>query len=186
MSSPLHRRSPSLLSSTPSRPRWIAVLRGGAALTLAAASLALYGCPGSIDPALMGTGGTGNTGGGSGVCDAPTMVLQSTDQLKGCGSDASCHGATLKESGLDLVSPGVIGRLLGKMPDPTTSLSCMSSTMPYLMAGSNPAQGLIIDKLNSTPSCGLTMPYPLGNLPAAQRTCLMEWATAVTTGQITQ
>jgi hypothetical protein len=29
------------------------------------------------------------------------------------------------------------------------------------------------------------MPYPLGNLPSDRRTCLMEWATAVTTGVIT-
>jgi hypothetical protein len=156
-------------------------------LALAAASLALYGCPGNIDPDLSGTAGTGGGGGGAGssVCDAPTMVLQSTDLLKGCGNDNSCHGPTLKESGLDLVSAGVISRLLGKMPDPTTSLSCMSSTTPYLIAGPGPAQGLMIDKLNSSVSCGSPMPFPLGNLPAAQRTCLTDWATAVTNGMIT-
>jgi hypothetical protein len=178
-----------LLSPTNVRaPRIPAGLRACAALALAAASLALYGCPGSIDPGLSGTGGSGNSGGGGGtssVCDAPTMVLQSTDMMKGCGNDAACHGATLKESGLDLVSPGVVARLLGKMPDPTTSLSCMSSTMQYLIPNTNPAQGLMIDKLNSSPSCGSPMPFPLGNLPAQQRTCLMDWATAVTTGEIT-
>jgi len=189
MSSPRHRRTPRLLSPTNVRvARAPAGLRACAALALAVASLALYGCPGNIDDSLAGTGGSGNTGGGGGsssVCDAPTMVLQSTDLQKGCGSAASCHRATLKESGLDLVSPGVVARLLGKAPDPTTSLSCMASTMQYLIPNTMPAQGLMIDKLNTTPTCGSAMPYPLGNLPSAQRTCLMEWATAVTTGMIT-
>ncbi|HMF40336.1 MAG TPA: hypothetical protein VKQ32_06570 [Polyangia bacterium] len=128
-----------------------------------------------------GTGGTGGT-----ICDAPHQVFQSTDTQRGCGSDNGCHGAVLHESGLDLVSPGVIARLLDKAPDPTTSISCMGSTMPYLIPNSNPASGLLIDKLKSSPSCGVAQPYPLGNLPADQKSCLLQWATAVTTGVITQ
>jgi len=151
---------------------------------LVLASLALFGCPGSLDPSLTGTG-TGCSGGGSGVCDAPTMLFASIDTSKGCGSNAGCHGATQKESGLDLVSPGVVGRLLGKMPDPTLSESCKSSTEQYLIANTMPAQGLLIDKLNSG-NCGSPMPFPIGGLPADLRTCLMDWATAVTTGMITQ
>jgi hypothetical protein len=161
------------------------MLRSSALLCTA---LAIYGCAGNVDEGLSGKGGSGGSGGGggSGVCDAPTMVFQSTDQFKGCGSDVGCHGAVQKESGLDLVSPGVISRLIGKTSDPATSLLCMANTMPYLIANTMPAQGLIIDKLNASPTCGLSMPYPLGNLPAAQRTCLIEWANAVTTGVITQ
>jgi hypothetical protein len=160
-----------------------------AALALAAvvASVGLTGCPGSLDPSLTGTGTGGSGGGGtSGVCDAPMMLFQSTDLQAGCGSNAACHGATAKESGLDLVSAGVVARLLDKAPDPAMSVSCSASTMPYLISNTSPAQGLMIDKLNGTPSCGAPMPYPLGNLASAQRTCLMQWATAVTTGMITQ
>jgi hypothetical protein len=179
---PLPRRKTRSLSA--SNPGTIP--RALAALTLGAASLALYGCPGNLDPSLLsGTGGTGGGAGTSGVCDAPTMVLQSTDMLKGCGSDVSCHGATLKESGLDLVSPGVVSRLLDKAPNPATSVSCMSSTKAYLISGSSPAQGLMIDKLDSG-SCGSPMPFPLGGLPQQQRDCLIQWANAVTTGMITQ
>ncbi|HEY7372209.1 MAG TPA: hypothetical protein VIF57_08635 [Polyangia bacterium] len=151
-------------------------------------SLGLTGCPGNLDPSLTGTGtgGSGGGGGTSGVCDAPTMVLASPDMAKGCGSEAACHGANAMESGLDLVSPGVIGRLLDKTPTAASSVSCGASTMPYLISGTDPAMGLMIDKLNSAPSCGSPMPFPVGNLPATQRTCLLEWARAVTTGMITQ
>jgi hypothetical protein len=135
---------------------------------------------------LAGT--TGTTGGGAGgtICDAPRLVFQSADLQRGCGSDAGCHGATLRASGLDLASAGVIARLLDKTPDPATSVSCAASTMPYLISSSNPAQGLLIDKLSATPSCGTPQPFPLGNLPADQKACLLQWATAVTTGVITQ
>ena len=159
-------------------PRRISLLFGSAVL-----SLALYGCPGDLDPSLTGTG-TGGTGGG--VCDAPTMVLASTDLQKGCSNPTACHAAATHEAGLDLESAGVIGRLLGKAPDPASSVSCMSSTMQYLIAGTTPAQGLMIDKLNQTPSCGAPMPYPLGGIPAATKACLVEWANAVTAGTITQ
>jgi hypothetical protein len=148
-------------------------------LTLAAFSLVLSGCPGDLDPRLMGTG-TGGSGGGGNVCDGAAMMA---DTLK-CGSNAGCHGSTAMIAGLDLVSAGVAGRLLGRMPDPTTSTSCGASTMPYIVQGMSPATGLIFDKLNATPTCGSPMPFPLGNLPQADRDCLQEWANAVATGQI--
>jgi hypothetical protein len=161
---PLPRRSSSFLGS----------------LALAAATLALYGCPGELDPSL--TGGTGGTG-GSTVCDAPSMVLANTDTTKGCGDNTACHGATIHEGGLDLVSAGVIGRLLDKAPNPATSQACQSVTKAYLISNTSPAQGLLLDKLN-TGTCGSPMPFPLGGLPQMQRDCLMQWATAVTTGAI--
>jgi hypothetical protein len=173
-----------LLSSSNVRANSRSPTLAALALAVAAAGVGLTGCPGSLDPSLTGTG-TGGSGGTSGVCDAPMMLFQSTDLSKGCGSDAACHGAVAKESGLDLASASVIARLLDKAPDPTTSVSCSASTMPYLISNTNPAQGLMIDKLNNPASCGSPMPYPVGNLPAAQKTCLLEWATAVTTGMIT-
>jgi len=185
MSPPLPRRQTSLLSSSNVRANSRAPTLAALALAVAAAGVGLTGCPGSLDPSLTGTG-TGGGGGTSGVCDAPTMLFQSTDLSKGCGSDAACHGAVAKESGLDLASASVIARLLDKAPDPTTSVSCSASTMPYLISNTSPAQGLVIDKLGNPASCGSPMPYPVGNLPAAQKTCLLEWATAVTTGMITQ
>jgi hypothetical protein len=168
-----------------------------AAIGAAISVMVVSGCGGgALQP--TGAGGTTGTGASSGpagtsgaagtsgtICDAPALVFQSADTLRGCGSDAGCHGATNHESGLDLVSPGVIARLLDKAPDPVTSVSCMGIKTPYLISNSNPAKGLLIDKLISTPSCGSPQPFPLGGLPADQMNCLMQWATAVTTGAIT-
>jgi hypothetical protein len=185
MPSPLPRRKTGSLSTSGLRaatnPRTVL-----AALALGAASLALYGCPGNLDPSLLsGTGGTGGGAGSGAICDAPMMVLASTDAQKGCGDNVACHGPGIKQGGLDLVSAGVISRLLDKAPDPTKSVACQSSTKPYLISNTNPAQGLLLDKLSSG-SCGSPMPYPLGNLPQQQRDCLTQWANAVTTGMITQ
>jgi hypothetical protein len=177
-----------LLSSSNVRANSRSPTLAALALAVAVAGAGLTGCPGSLDPSLTGTGtgGSGGGGGTSGVCDAPMMVFQSTDLQQGCGSNAACHGATAKESGLDLVSAGVVARLLDKAPDPAMSVSCPNSTMPYLISNTNPAQGLMIDKLSNPPTCGAPMPYPAGGLSSTQKTCLLQWATAVTTGMITQ
>jgi hypothetical protein len=168
MSSPLPRR--------PFASRPFAIIRAYAvAILLLVSGAGLSGCPGNLDPSLLGPK----------VCDAPSILFASQDALQGCGNNTSCHG-TAKVAGLDLVSPGVISRLLGKMPDPASSLSCPSSTMPYLVPNSDPAMGLMLDKLNTMPSCGSAMPFPSGGLASDKRMCLMEWATAVTTGAITQ
>src|SRR5262245_22575731 len=169
MSPPLPRRS--------FARRTFVTTRAYATLILLLTSTGLLGCPGNLDPSLTG---------GTGVCDAPATLFKSTDTLQGCGNDVSCHGATVHVAGLDLVSPGVISRLVGKMPDPAMSLSCTSSTMPYLVPNSDPAMGLMLDKLNNPASCGSPMPFPSGGLASDKRTCLMEWATAVTTGAVTQ
>src|SRR5262249_6147270 len=153
MSSPLPRRKTSFFRASL------------AALALVAAGTTLGGCPGTLDPSLLDSGPK--------VCDAPTLVLAMDNMQTGCGSNTGCHAATAHEAGLDLVTAGVVGRLLGKAPNPTTSVSCMASTTQYLIANTMPAQGLLIDKLSSPPSCGSAMPFPLGGLPATQRTCLM-------------
>lgn len=151
------------------------------ALTLVASGLALTGCPGELDPALLpggGGSGGGGTGGGT-VCAGDAILKSSTCAVAGC------HGVNAPAGGLDLFSAGLVTRLLGNSPNPATTMNCMGFG-PYLVPNSNPATGLLLDKLNPTPACGGTMPSPLGNLPADQKQCLQEWATAVTTGQITQ
>jgi hypothetical protein len=132
----------------------------------------------------MGRAGTTGSAGTSGVCDAPKMVLASdTCSLAGCHSAGTQGGA-----GLDFASPGVVGRLLNVGPSTKANAGamCQSAGKPYLVSGSSPAVGLLMDKLSpSTLSCGLPMPV-IGMLSATQMSCLTEWATAVTTGVITQ
>jgi hypothetical protein len=118
-------------------------------------------------------------GGSAAVCDAPTIVFAPK-----C-AQVGCHAATAPASGLDLASAGVAARLLGKSTDPMASLACASNTTPFLTPQSNPATGLLIAKLNPPVPCGLAMPE-IGTLSTSDTTCLNAWATAVTTGVITQ
>ena len=149
------------------------------------------GCAGEIDPSLIpGAGGSGSPlgqagsggGGGASVCDAPKMVFSASCSPVGCHSANSSGGA-----GLDLASAGVVARLLGQGPSTNTAAAaaCESAGKPYLMAGSNPATGLLMDKVDPAKvTCGTSMAL-LGQLDAAEVACLSAWATAVTTGVIT-
>ena len=168
-------------------------------LLVAAAS----GCAGDLDPMFLTTGtagsqgqsgtsggagttGTAGTGGGMTVCDAPGTIFQST-AVGGCAL-GGCHDTTATGGGLDLKSAGVVGRLLDKGPSTNTDAgaACMAASKPYLKSGSNPATGLLLDKLAAgTTTCGTPMPQ-IGSLNATQKKCLNDWATAVTTGAITQ
>jgi hypothetical protein len=152
--------------------------------------VATSGCPGTIDPSLMGGTGTAGTSGSGGsgpppnVCDAPNMVFATTCATVGCHP----QGNTLYGGGLDLSPSGVVGRLLNKGPSTNTNAgaSCMGAGKPYLVGGSTPAQGLLLDKMDMTKvTCGSVMPQ-VGTATSAQITCLNAWATAVTTGVITQ
>ena len=148
-------------------------------------SCVVAACAGNLDPALFasgsdGSGGSPDSGGANPVCDAPTIVLTPK-----CG-EIGCHDSNgAPASGLDLKSAGVVARLLDKTPDPASSLSCMSNTTPYLRSQSNPATGLLLDKLDPSPPCGTPMPQ-IGTLLPTETSCLQAWATAVTTGAITQ
>jgi hypothetical protein len=82
----------------------------------------------------------------------------------------------------------VVARLLGQGPstDSAKQAACESAGKPYLVANSNPATGLLMDKVDSAAvTCGNSMAL-LGQLDAAEVACLSAWATAVTTGVITQ
>jgi hypothetical protein len=178
---------------------WVGV--AGAAGMLVSV-LMLSGCPGTLDPTQFNTNGTGGSGSGTGGSN-PTGGSTGTGGSSGnctgnndpvaiimtnCAT-ASCHiPGPLNDGqsgGLDLTVDANIGsRLVDVMSTGTTSnnSSCMGNTEPYLQSASNPATGLLIDKISSThPPCGSFMPYASpALLPAAQRTCLIQWATTLT------
>jgi len=142
-------------------------------LLLGLTSVVLAGCPGDLDPRLMGGGG--GTG-GSQVCDAPTIMVTK------CGQ-AGCHSDSSPQGGLDLKSSGVAARLLAA-PVAGANPSCTDDLRTaYLTPNSNPATGFLFQKMTSAPPCGLKMPE-LGDWFASDASCLQEWATALTTGQI--
>jgi hypothetical protein len=144
---------------------------------LPSASLA---CSSSSEPTTQ-DGADGST---SAPCDAPAMVLKPT-----CGV-LLCHEPTNMpaNAGLDFSkTTGLVAMLLGKTSKGTGGSACGSNTTPYLQAGSNPAAGLLIDKLFATPPpCGASMPYGGTPLSGSEAACVKSWAVAVTTGVITQ
>jgi hypothetical protein len=103
-----------------------------------------------------------------------------------CATAGACHGPTGTQ-GIDLMTPGVVARLVGKMP-PSNSVNCAASTMPYLVPNSNPPMGLLLTKLMNPAPCGAPMPFADigGALSEAERTCINDWALAATQGRISQ
>jgi hypothetical protein len=153
---------------------------------LACVLAGLAACAGEIDPSLIPTANNpaGQAGsGGTAPCDAPKMVFATSCGIPGCHAAGSTSGA-----GLDLASAGVVGRLVGQGPSTNTSAGalCADVGKTYLVAGSNPATGLLMDKIDATKvTCGSAMSL-LGGLNSSQITCLTAWATGVTTGVVTQ
>ena len=154
------------------------------------ASSASLGCSSSPDSTTQdgATGGATGSGGTDGSanapCDAPAVVFKPT-----CGV-LLCHEPTnmAANAGLDFSkTTGLVAMLLGKTSKGTGGSACGSETKPYLQAGSNPAAGLLIDKLFATPPpCGASMPYGGTPLTGSDAACVKSWALAVTTGVITQ
>jgi hypothetical protein len=141
-------------------------------------------CPGSLDMTgaggTMGTGGTGGACVPSGAAPCDAFAMFSGQRCSALG----CHGAGLP-NGIDMQSPGLSARLLGKM---STSATCAPSGKPYLVPNSNPATGLLIDKLHPSPPCGSIMPFADigGVLTSEEMACIMDWSTAVTSRCWTQ
>ena len=170
------------LARPPARPSGRLVTRAVLGATALLGLVATVGCPGTLDPSLLG-GGSGGSGPPPNVCDAPNMVFATTCTTVGCHP----QGNTMFGAGLDLSPSGVVGRLLNKGPSTNTNAgaSCTGYGKAYLVPNTNPAQGLLLDKMDPSISCGTVMPQ-VGSVTSAQVTCLNAWATAVTTGVITQ
>jgi hypothetical protein len=156
---------------------------------VAATALAVgaIGC-GSGGGGSTGGGGSNGGGGTSGTtCDA--MPIFTT---YGCAIPA-CHSATGPAANFDMQTAGWETKLIGKAPpgggppgaDGGASLTasmCANMAKVYLVAGSNPATGLFIDKLFLLhPECGARMPNIGGPLTTKELTCVQQWATALTT-----
>lgn len=165
------------------------------------AASTLSGCPGTLDPELLkmatgaggsngnggdnpagGSGGTGGTGGSISACtggnDGATIVT-GTCAVTGCHDSTSASFS----GGLDLtVNSTISSRLVGVTAGgnvPNNSM-CVGQTEPYLTPGSNPATGLLIDKVEANPPCGSRMPFGGFALATTQQNCLIQWATTLT------
>jgi hypothetical protein len=98
-----------------------------------------------------------------------------------CGT-SRCHepAADASPDQLDLVTPGVEGRLIGKpatyyaVPD-NERLTCPSQA-EILIDPNNPNGSLFIKKLQDRQTCGSKMPYSGRPLRPLQIECLTNWA----------
>jgi len=134
-------------------------------------SLGAIGCSSSSDtPADAG----------STTCDL--AGVQALLSAKSC-TTSGCHASAQPAAGLDLASAGLADRLLGKSPVAGVGLQpsmCVGTNRNYLNAGSNPATGLLLDKVGTTPPCGARMPIGPAPLNNNEMACLRSWALSVT------
>jgi len=131
-------------------------LRLGAAALLV---LVCVGCPGTLqDP------GRFQTGASTASCpDVAQDVLVPT-----CGT-MSCHSAAVRTQGLDLVSPNLASRLVGRPATEGPGL---------LIDPVSPFASVLYTKLSSTPPFGVRMPFAKPALDAATIACVLDWITA--------
>jgi hypothetical protein len=98
-----------------------------------------------------------------------------------CTVAGACHdGSAFTAGGLDLATPGWEQRLIGRIPSGVNTSMCGGVKTPYLIAGSQPAAGLLLQKLTGTPPCGQQMPLLGGPMSQADLQCFQRWADALT------
>jgi hypothetical protein len=112
----------------------------------------------------------------------PKMCVQA-DVVKIFNANCTvCHMGT-GYAGLDLTAASLPG-LLDKDPPGGGSTSpslCSGMGKKYLISHTNPAQGLLLDKLGSNSGCGARMPYGAPNpLSASDIACVNSWALTLT------
>lgn len=122
------------------------------------------GCPGTLENKaqfLTGGAGGGNGGGGTSNCqDVPSTIFKA--KCDGSG----CHGATNPAFALDLVSPNVADRVVGK-----PAMECTG-----ILADPQDAEDSVLyTKLLDTPPCGARMPFGGMPLSDAEIACVKAW-----------
>ncbi|HJL20005.1 MAG TPA: hypothetical protein RMH99_30350 [Sandaracinaceae bacterium LLY-WYZ-13_1] len=131
-----------------------------ASIPIALAAL-LGGCVGSIDDAEPFFAAAA-----SGTCtadDAPSILASS------CGGEG-CHGPSESAVGLDLVSSGLAGRLVG-----VSGSADGECNDHVLIDPDDPAASLLSAKTSTAPPCGSRMPLAGAFLSRAEQACLEDW-----------
>jgi hypothetical protein len=124
------------------------------------------GCAGALenpgDFSYLQDAGALNPDGGSigGGCDPVTTIF-----VPSCAT-ASCHSATTQQASLDLESPGLPARLLGK--------KCVGGP-GFLIDPTNPDQSVIYTKVTATPPFNFQMPLGGSALDDDQVACIKSW-----------
>ncbi len=143
-----------------------------AAFVFSAVCLALLGCAGSLDhPERFANLGQGPDAGPvnpppDGGCDPVGSIFPVS-----C-STSSCHSAQSQQANLDLESPGLPNRLVGKPAHGGPGL---------LIDRQNPAQSVLLLKVTSNPPFQFQMPLGAPPLSPNEMACLQAWVQAAVT-----
>jgi len=143
-----------------------------AAFASSAICLALFGCAGSLDhPERFANLGQGPDAGpvnppSDGGCDPVVDIFP-----VGCSTSA-CHSAQSQQANLDLESPGLPARLVGKTAHGGPGL---------LIDPQNPAQSVLLLKVTSNPPFQFQMPLGAPPLSPDEMACLQAWVQAAVT-----
>ncbi len=81
-------------------------------------------------------------------------------------------------AGFDLYKP-LVG--VGPPDGAPSSNLCKGKGLNYLNK-TQPATGLLLDKLKPNPPCGEQMPYHLPGLSASDMACMQKWANNIVAG----
>jgi hypothetical protein len=104
--------------------------------------------------------------------------------MHSCAYPGACHDANGTSANFNMATPGWEKNLVGKMPKGGGSSgfasACAQVGMPYLIAGSQPARGLFLEKLQPKPPCGSEMPVLTTYLSADELACVQTWANGLT------
>ena len=168
----------------------VRVFMAAVALSVGAAGCA-SGSDGTGTAGSSGTAGGGGTAGSTGACslaDVNKIFATPTGAITpGCTGALACHDNKGSAAGLDLVSAGWQTKLVGMGPTAASAMALIPSLCvgmgPYLVAGSTPAKGLFMDKIDPTTTtapCGVHMPYIQANITTQQFACIQSWATTLT------
>ena len=153
--------------------------RLGGLLAVFALATGFYGCPGALeDPDrfdylfedsgyVLGPDGgviipladAGIVSGADGGCDPPTTIFPTT-----CAT-AACHSSALQQAHLDLQSPGLPTRLIGK-----AAYTCAGD----LINASNPDSSVLYLQVTAAPPDTFRMPLG-GTLTDEQIACMKQW-----------
>jgi hypothetical protein len=145
-------------------------------LLLVLAACVLVACPGTLDPNQFGA--QLGTSGGAPVADAGNVApLTDASSPSACPDvptavfgqvcGGACHAGATQQSNLDLASPNVAQRLLGKSAIGGGGL---------LLDPTNPEASVVYTKMTSTPPFGARMPSaPAQPLDDATTACVLTW-----------
>jgi hypothetical protein len=126
--------------------------------------LALAACAGALDHperfTNLGTPDAGQTGSSDGGCDPVGQMFPVS-----CSTGA-CHSAQSQQGNLDLESPGLPARLVGKQAHGGPGL---------LIDAANPSQSVMLLKVQDPPPFQFQMPLGAAPLSADEVACLRAW-----------